>query len=345
MFLRDRKLTHKLSWLIYAYLLGLACWFGLWLTVADGQWLLVLVNRFVPYLFYPLAIFAPLAVGLRLRNPSALLLCAVLLFTFFYAPYILPKPASEKDASFWVMTYNVLLVNESYGEVAEVILSQQPDLVALQEVQPRMMDQLQTRLAADYPFSVMGWEHEFGTTAIFSQHPIHEQFVLDLENDRPAVVVRTEIDQLPITFISAHLNAYGLKWIEPINRPEVIQVRTKTQNRQAEILLDFIKNEVGTVVVGCDCNSFETSESMRMLSAVLGNSAREVGWRPRGSRPVGTQPDDGLWRIDYVLFLGDLDPIGAYLLNDTGGSDHQPVLASFAKSDLTLRPRLNPQDH
>ncbi len=327
---QKNKLISYLNRLIEIYLLGITVWFVFWFLIQDGQWLLTLVNRFVPWLFLPLVVLLPLSLGLRLYRSAVVLCLPLILFVTLFAPYVLPKPAIKTESDLRVMSYNVLLVNEDYDAVAEAILSQKPDLVALQEVQPEMMAELQSRLEDTYPYSELSWEHEFGTTAIFSRYPIDLSFVLDLENDRPAVVVQTEIDQTPITFISAHLNAYGLKWIEPFDRPQVINLRTQAQNRQAEILVNFIENEPGTVILGCDCNSLETSESMRMLADVVKNGAREVGWRPTAAVLEQSEHDHGLGRIDYVLFKGDLQPVGAYKLKNTGGSDHQPVLIHFA---------------
>lgn len=333
------KLKAAVAWGTYAYVIGLAIWLLLWLTIKDGHWLLVLVHRFAPYLFIPVPILLAPLLPLRQWKPAAALLFPALLFVTFYAPYIVPKPAIDQPTTFTVLTYNVLLSNTQYDAVARVILSQRPDLVALQEVQPEMMAELDRLLADEYPYKLMGNVHQWGTTAVFSRHPFAPPegvFVLDLENDRPAVVVRTTIEGMPLTFIAAHLNAYGLQWHPIMDRPEIINLRTRTQNRQAEILLDFIAQEAGTVIVGCDCNSYEKSESYRMLTAVLRNSSREVGWRPFGRLRDGMQPDDGLWRIDYVLFQGELEAVGAYRLEDTGGSDHQPVLVEFYRQPVSF---------
>jgi endonuclease/exonuclease/phosphatase (EEP) superfamily protein YafD len=120
-----------------------------------------------------------------------------------------------------------------------------------------------------------------------------------------------------------------LKWAQLKDRPSLINLRTKTQNQQAQILIDFIEQQEGAMVLSCDCNSMETSESMRMLSKVLLSGSRETGWRPFGRTLNGTEPDNGLWRIDYVLFRGEFEAVGAFLLNDSGGSDHRPVLMQF----------------
>jgi endonuclease/exonuclease/phosphatase family metal-dependent hydrolase len=49
------------------------------------------------------------------------------------------------------MAFNVLYTNADYDAVADLILEYQPDLVALQEVQPEMMRRLKERLKGSYP--------------------------------------------------------------------------------------------------------------------------------------------------------------------------------------------------
>jgi hypothetical protein len=68
-----------------------------------------------------------------------------------------------------------------------------------------MMDALEERLAIHYPYSQLGLENEFGTTAVFSRYPFTDVYILDLESDRPPVVIKTKILNQEITFVSVHL--------------------------------------------------------------------------------------------------------------------------------------------
>ncbi|MFN8459100.1 MAG: hypothetical protein U0401_31370 [Anaerolineae bacterium] len=127
----------------------------------------------------------------------------------------------------------------------------------------------------------------------------------------------------------AHLLAYGLWWVDWKDIPAVVKVRTGDQNRQAELLLAEIQRHAGTVLLGCDCNSYETSSSVRILDHVMDNAARNVGWRLPGNEPAQASQDTQLQHIDYVWYRGDVEPIGVYTISDSGGSDHLPVLAVF----------------
>jgi endonuclease/exonuclease/phosphatase (EEP) superfamily protein YafD len=196
-------------------------------------------------------------------------------------------------------------------------------------VQPAMMQALIERLQTTYPYSVMGYENRFGTTAIFSQHPFSEEHIVDLEADRPAVLVTTRIQNRDVTFISTHLLAFNLGFVPPADIPRVTMERTTEQNRQARIILEQLVSRQGIKIVGCDCNSYETSSSYRILNRTLTNAARQKGWTLNAPQLPHTRQDNDLQHIDFVLYQGGLQPINTFVIQESGGSDHYPVLSWF----------------
>ena len=109
----------------------------------------------------------------------------------------------------------------------------------------------------------------------------------------------------------------------------MIMERTREQNRQAEIILSQISEENDIVIFGCDCNSYETSSTYRMIDQHLDSAARDVGLLWIGNELSGVKQDISLNHIDYVWYRGLLEPIRVYKIKDSGGSDHLPVLAVF----------------
>jgi endonuclease/exonuclease/phosphatase (EEP) superfamily protein YafD len=310
------------------YLTFILTWFTLWLFTGDRFWWVAMLNRVVPYLFIPTLVI--IIVTLIRRKPRLVLLAGLplLIFVWLFRPYLLPQWGDEDGtAVLRIMTYNVLFSNQDYEGVAEVIRTYQPDLVALQEVQPRMMAELRKRLAAEYPYSLMGTRNQYGTTAVFSRYPFVDQEVLDLGDDRPATMVTIEKEGELVTFTAVHLRAYGLRWVPVLQMPQAIGERTRLQNRQAEILLNALAEREGTVIIGCDCNSKETSSSYRLLQEELVNAAHSNGlFSP--ALP-GTHPDTNLNHIDYIFYQGNLATSSSYIIQNSGGSDHHPVLAIF----------------
>lgn len=320
------------STLLYIYIIFICIWFLLWLTIGDGPWWLTVFNRVVPYLFLPAPLFLVVLARTRKYRLAALLLLPLAIFSFLYHPYIFPN-LSKADASrvnLIVMTYNVLYNNSDYDGIARVILTHHPDLVALQEVLPETMSELEIRLEGEYPYSIHGTNKDYGVTAVFSHYPLTEVEVLTLGEDHRAVIAKTIINDQTVTFVAVHLRAYGLQWVRPIrNIPKEIVIRTKAQNRQVEILWEELQNEQGPVIIGCDCNSKETSSSYRMLDRWFNTAAYQVGWQLPGIQRAGARQDISMEHIDYIWYRGKLEPLAAYRIIDSGGSDHHPVLALF----------------
>jgi len=324
--------SSKLLTLLYLYILFVCAWFFLWLTIGDGPWWLTVLNSVVPYLFLPVLLFLAWLARKGEYRFTALLVLPLSIFSFLYHPYVLPKYSKSVPpyADLTVMTYNVLYSNLDYDAVANVFLTYHPDLVALQEATPGMMHALEDRLADEYPYSMHATRNDDGMTAVFSRNPFAEAYVLDLGADRLAVIVKTEVNDQSITFATVHLRAYGLQWVRPIiNIPKEVVKRTNAQNRQVEILLDELQNESGSVIIGCDCNSKETSSSYRMLDREYENAAYQVGWRFPGIELAGATQDTNMQHIDFIWYRGALEPSAAYKIKDRGGSDHHPVLALF----------------
>lgn len=313
-----------------AYAASILIWFGLWLTVRDGWWWLTVINRFALHLFAPVLVILPLALFSRQHQAIAASLIPPLVFGALYWPYFTPRLARpDQTPSLQVMTYNVLFSNADYEAVAAVILTHQPDLVALQEVQSEMMGALVERLGEAYPYSLMGGEHPYGTTAVFSRYPFLDSYVLDLNADRPAVVVKIPAGGETVTFVSAHLLAYGMQWVTLAEIPAALTQRVFEQGRQAQLLIEEVERLGGPAIVACDCNSKETSGSYRILAEAMKNAAREAGWAINTPVLAGAQRDADLQHIDYVFYRGALEAMNVYAIQDWGGSDHAPVLATF----------------
>lgn len=323
-----QKLAHSLI-VMYAALIVL--WFGLRPVLGDSVWWMALLNNLAAFLFVPL----PLVVvgALASRRPWLIVnsLVPLAIFAWLYTPLMMPRLAGDdRPADVRVMTYNVLFSNTDYRAVANVIRSQKPDLVALQEVQPAMMLNLINQLRDLYPYSSLGVENSYGTTAVLSRHLLLDTRSLDLEADRPAVVARLRIGETELTFISAHLLPYDWRMVPLTKIPQLIADKTAQQNRQVAILLQEMATADGPVILACDCNTKVTSTSYQMLlDAEMTSAQRAVPWPIGRTKPEGVSYKANLSTSDHILYRGPLRAIGAYEVQDVGGSDHAPFLVEF----------------
>lgn len=314
------------------YSLFLSIWFGLWLRTGDTFWWMMLLNRAVPYLFLPTLPLFGWAL-FRRHNRGLLLLCVpTILFLFLYWPYTIPRLEQHYGAKdLRVMTYNLLYSNNDHQPIISIIETYQPDLVALQEVQPAMMAALTKELYKEYRYSLMGFEHPYGTTATFSRYPVSSAYVLDLHADRPAIVMKLNTRDRTIVFANVHLLAYGLNWVPWYDIPQTIRQRTYEQNRQAQRILEEITHHQADItILACDCNSQETSSSYRLLNRSLTNTAREVGWAINAPALPNARRDSDLQHIDYIFYGGEIRAQAVYIIQDSGGSDHWPLIADLS---------------
>lgn len=327
-------MTKVLSTLVLTYVELLLIWFGLWLIPGgDRFWWMSVLNSIPLYLFLPLPLCILLAALLRNRALLALTLLPLAIFFGLFGVYYWPHLANNQaKPDLRVMTYNVLYSNEAYAAVIQVILSQQPDLVALQEVQPAMMQELEYRLQIVYPYAQMATVNPYGTTAIFSRYPFVEHYQLDLLADRRATGVTVQVKNHMVTFLSAHLLAYSLEWTPDYRLlPTLIEERTQVRDRQAQILVNQILtyDAKRIVLLGCDCNNKETGSSYRLINRVMVNAARRVGWPIGAPTQSDAVADRRLMHIDYLFYRGPVTTSGAYAVQNSGGSDHLPVIADL----------------
>jgi vancomycin resistance protein VanJ len=318
-------MTKVLTTLVLTYVELILIWFILWLIPGgDRFWWMSVLNAIPLYLFLPLPFCILLAAWLRNWALVIITLAPLLIFFGLFGAYYRPHFAQAQDQpDLRVMSYNVLFSNAAYNDVAQVILSQQPDLVALQEVQPAMMQELAHHLAASYPYHQMGGANPYGTTAIFSRYPFVENYQLDLQEDRPATVVTVAVKNHTVSFLSAHLIAYSLEWVPDYRMlPALIKQGTQARDRQAQILVNQVLtyDPQRVVILGCDCNNKETGSSYRLLMA---------GWPIGAPTEPGTVIDRRLMHIDYIFYRGPLTSNGVYVSQASGGSDHLPIVADL----------------
>lgn len=314
------------------YVIGISGWLLLNILFGDGFWWLTIMNMAAGLLFVPLPLLAIGELLARRWKLLALLLIPLAIYVWTHAPYVSPIfPIEPQPYDLRLMTYNVLHENLDSNAVAAVIRSVDPDIVALQEVKEPMMLALQEDFADIYPYSMVAQlpEWEWNTTVLFSRYPFIDTEVIDLEEIRPASLVRMKVNGRPLTIISAHLFYYYLRNKPLLDIPEIVPARTKRQNRQAEILLDLIRQESNDVILACDCNSKTRQSSYKMLRKELASAQSDIGWRFRQPPLAGTYFDRDSLNVDHVLYDGDLDVVGAYSVYERGGSDHRAMVADF----------------
>lgn len=255
------------------------------------------------------------------------------------------RPATN-SRTLRVMTYNVhscvgLDGVHSVERIARVIARENPDVVALQELdvnRHRTGSQDQAELIArflemDYQFhpSIHLEEEKYGD-AILSRHPLTLVRAAELpgvpgqvREPRGALWVTVDIGGVPLQIINTHL---GLSL-----RERHLQVEELLSNRWLAH-----PDCVGPVILCGDFNAMASS----MLYRQLCNRLNDVQTRAQGHRPRGTYYSRvPAARIDHIFINSAID-VAAVSVPRTRmtlmASDHLPLIADLAiREDLALR--------
>ena len=224
-----------------------------------------------------------------------------------------------------VMTYNIKHgAVSSLGELADVILAEQPDVVALQEVdvdadrsgnvdQPHRLSQL-TGMASLFRTAIQFSSGGYYGVALLSRHPIltSERVALtSVGEQRILAIVDVEIGSRVVPIAVTHL---GLQEAERVT--------------QAQEILAHIDSQ-WTILMG-DLNAKPTASCIGVLTDVLTDAFASL--QPESD--YYTMPaDEPRSRIDFILTGSAYGaPYGCHVPVTTA-SDHRPVVASVTLPD------------
>ncbi len=320
-------------------------WFVCLLAARDAWWPLILANFAVVELIIPAA---PLFLAAVLVGGRRLIVAAVvplLIFGILYWPYLVPDfadgtPAQQPGGSqVRIMTYNVLNNNDDVAAIAAIVVRYEVDVVAIQELTEEMQPRLISALADSHPYHEVASPTRGGTTALFSRTTLEDVDEIDFGIDRPALAASTVVDGHEVIVASAHLLPayYALNESRGSELPGAIHDYLADQNAQASRLTDVLvdrADQIGApVFLGCDCNTRANNRTNRILSAVLTDPTRELGWPLRRSPLPGTRHERRIAHLDYVWYRPGQDRRvhveGIFRVSDRGGSDHHPLVADF----------------
>jgi len=318
------------------FLLGVVLWRA---THLGGLWWVRMASDFLPILFLPLLVLAPLVLILSRSRPARLLLCLpVILFVLLYGRLFLPKPAaasSDGDQTFSVMSYNVTRGDPGVDTILSIIESENPDVVALQEVSPDVAEALSS-LAPVYGYMALYPTPDgYAGCALLSRYAIisdeafplvegmhlYQRVVLDLQGQRVHLLnVHFQPPRLPV-------RRGGSRVLIPAGYD------TTTQDHELERLLGELDALEGPAVVVGDFNITDQSPGYGQLTRRLGDSYRETGWGfghtfPDGEARSIPTPFPFL-RIDYIFHSRDITANWAYV-GDRGGPDHRFLVAGLS---------------
>lgn len=303
-------------------------WLSLRSAFFDRFWALALLNTFAFYLFLPIFILLPFAIWQRKRRLMVGLVFSVLLFGVLCPPrlnfFANVVPTEPTEPTLKVMTFNLLWSNQNYPKIAQMIREVQPDLIGVQELQPKELPNLLKALGPEYSYHAIHPVDRFHTVALLSRLPIASVTTL---SDPPL----ERGLQTTVVYGPQRLNVL-VTHLVPNNMPIegfVAATLDRYRRRAAETaeLRKILRKPLLPTLMLCDCNLTETSEAYQQLRQVLKDSFQERG-QGLGHTIFASGIPFPIQRIDYVWHTDEFKPVAAFVGTD-GGSDHLPMIATF----------------
>ncbi len=322
--MRISQFITKLGWF---YVTLFCLWIILRFLFFDSLWLLALINTLALYIFLPLIIFLPFA----LLSRKWRLLCGLCfplgLFIGLYSSFFLPSlststPISQNQPTIKAMTFNILRSNTDYDAIVKMVSENNPDIIGLQEVTPQAVPILIKRFAKDYPHSAFHPVKLSHNVGILSRFPIDKVIAVPAPPIERGIQVTLRLNNgEPIEAIVAHLIPFY-----PLNKfYRLAQNWYARRAKEVSYLSSIAKNYDDPVIIMCDCNFTDTSETYSLMQHEMNDSFYEVGWGFGHTFkglffPVG--------RIDYIWHTKELQAVDAYV-GKGGASDHLPLIAKL----------------
>jgi len=314
-------------------------------------WLVDLTGYILPWVLLPALVFLP---GALWRGSRLLLAAAglpLLAFSVTYAPLAFPNlPARNIDQRFTLMTYNVFVRNVDYDSVLASIQTQNPDIVALQEVTDGLAYRLTADLGQTYPFQKVetrGPGQAFWGQAILSRFPIRDYRVVVLGgNDRPTLIQYALIEAPggQLGLVNVHPHSPGLLIELSDTLPVIVPTGLLVDLRDRDMgeMMRAIEGWPNPLVLAGDFNLPDQNYWYSRIRERFIDAHREAGSGLGLTRTPHPGWDFPVWRIDFVFHTADMIAVrtshGGF-----GGSDHRPVVAELAfstteRSGLIQRP-------
>jgi endonuclease/exonuclease/phosphatase family metal-dependent hydrolase len=242
-------------------------------------------------------------------------------------------PGSTADTTIKVMTYNIHLANPpskpgviDLPAIANVINTNKPDLVALQEVDvytKRSGINLHearelAKLTGMYCFFTKALDYDGGQygDAVLSKFPITDSIRYELPvtttlggETRSVALITLTIKNKKIHFASTHLDHLSAE-----------------DNRllQANELVKIVKTLQYPLIIAGDLNATPASQTLAILRS-------QLTWGCKSSCPFTFSAQNPKSTIDYILFNNpDMFTVKTYVtINETYASDHLPLMAEI----------------
>lgn len=340
---RRKRLRTVVSLVSGGYALLLGIYLVVRFVLGDRVWWLAFFHNYLPFYFLPLPILLIAALLARARRGLLLTMLLLVVGVLKFAPFYLPKPTvSVSGTPLKVISFNMWGSNPPQEDIVDWLLTQDADVVLLQEITPDWVDNQVPELLDSYPyqFSQTTDIRRWGLGVLSRHEPLTFAYI-DLENDGSGTHQRLtfDYDGTTIAVYNVHLHKPlgGTDHIRlPIKQAFVDQfTRYDSSGRDSQVreLLAVLIDEPHPFIVAGDFNLTEFAALYRPLAATMYDSYRIGGSGFGATWPVAKRAGLPSWlppmvRIDYIWHSAAFKTV----TSERGprlGSDHLPLIATL----------------
>ena len=233
-------------------------------------------------------------------------------------PYLVAQPQSDLPGSLRLMHFNINYHNSKFSALIKYVKEESPDILIVQEITPRGIEQLQV-LRQEYPYSISEKREKGKGIALFSRIPFAQTETLVFDDDgRPSFLAELKVDGKLVSLLTTHPST-------PMSAKKF-----RRRNRHLSGAADVMQSLPEPKILIGDLN-------MTMWSYYFIKLLRETGLVDprRGVGLLASWPTFMLSRrllmipIDHCLVSSDIAVTKIY----TGrhiGSDHLPLIVDLS---------------
>jgi len=244
-----------------------------------------------------------------------------LFFGWVTAPWrLLPLQASrQSEGSLKILSWNILLVNNHFDEIIELVKREKPDIVALIEVSPLAAKELDV-LRSDYPYGLWMPAWQGSGIALISRHPDSSfRTIYPGSNWMPAIELELDRGEK-----KGKLSVLAVHTLSPSPSEGS---KTKIRDIQLKDLGKWAREKVQPAMVIGDCNISPWSPPFwRLLEEGKLTDSRSYrgcfsSW-PAEFRAFGIP-------IDHALVSDGIKILDRKVFYEDSHSDHCPITISI----------------
>jgi endonuclease/exonuclease/phosphatase family metal-dependent hydrolase len=266
-------------------------------------------------------------------------------FVALYGRLFLPSLPFESRAvreSLTIMSFNIWGYSDTRATAQAIVDDDLPDVVALQELSPRMADVLAQELGGIHPFRAISIGAERYGVVVLSRYPVTILDTSQLSDPRWEVqILRIERGDHSLILYNVHLRVSNVLIYLEEGASVSAEVEASLRDREAQVerLVADVAWRSEPVIVAGDLNSTGRSTACRMLGDHLTDAHQASGWGFGHTFPAYGGSWRGIpifprqMRIDMIFFSDAFVALTSRVGSYHGESDHLPVVATLARRE------------